>query len=352
VRQRRNEEIEQKYRKWCEQIERESQRRRNQPKSQRQQWIEQVQREQVEWLKQIEQEGQRWAGHVDREVQQWNERIVHLKQQWYEQHRRLIQRWDERAEQLVLQWSNRDAAVDPRWYEQINRECREWREQPAREWREWAGQLSREAQQMREQVERDRRQVQERTQQGRQKQAETYLAGRAAELLDQTYARAQHCVASLFPLPNLSRPARTGNSQAPATGSSRPRSDSPPPLDNDFHKIERIVHVDGHRNLFRTRIRRLLRDTLGFSQRQAQEWAEAADSCVDYAVMKGVKFLIGRGVQTISTGAGVIAGSGMVAAGVCIGAVEHERIIRGQVLNFPTILSNTILRKLMSRSRQ
>jgi tetrahydromethanopterin S-methyltransferase subunit D len=71
-----------------------------------------------------------------------------------------------------------------------------------------------------------------------------------------------------------------------------------------------------------------LRDTIGLDQRRSQEWAEKVDSLVDLAVMKGVKFLVGGGIQAMRTGAGVGVGAGMVAAGAGIGAVEHERIIR------------------------
>jgi hypothetical protein len=62
---------------------------------------------------------------------------------------------------------------------------------------------------------------------------------------------------------------------------SRPRSNSPPPLDTIKLDFDRKTNLYGHNDQFRTRVRRILRDTLGFSQRHSQEWAENADYWVD-----------------------------------------------------------------------
>jgi hypothetical protein len=74
--------------------------------------------------------------------------------------------------------------------------------------------------------------------------------------------------------------------------------------------------MDGHRDAFRTTVRRILRDNLGLSQRQAQDLAERADHLVDVAVTNMALFLV-----MSKTPHGIVAGVG-------IAAVAHKRVYR------------------------
>jgi hypothetical protein len=93
--------------------------------------------------------------------------------------------------------------------------------------------------------------------------------------------------------------------------------------------------MDGHNDFFRSRVRRLLRDTLGLEQRAAQEWAEKADSWVDLGVIKGIKCLWKAGP------------AGMTAA-IGVGAVAHQRVIRS-TWHLPEYLLQKAINKLKTR---
>jgi hypothetical protein len=157
---------------------------------------------------------------------------------------------------------------------------------------QWGEQLVREAQQIREQVDRDRQQIRERAQQGRKEEAEQYLEGRTADLLGKAHARAQYQVyqACMFPLP-MTRSSHPGG---------RPRSNSPPPLDDAWiRRAEAKLQIGDHNNFIRTSVRRMLRDTCGLSQRTAQNLGDSAE----YAVDAAVAYFLG-GLSKVSKAAG------------------------------------------------
>jgi hypothetical protein len=57
-------------------------------------------------------------------------------------------------------------------------------------------------------------------------------------------------------------------------------------LDTIKLDFDRKTNLYGHNDQFRTKVRRILRDTLGFSQRHSQEWAENADYLLDWASIR------------------------------------------------------------------
>jgi hypothetical protein len=139
--------------------------------------------------------------------------------------------------------------------------------------------------------------------------AKRHLEERAVDLLSKAHEKAQYevCQASLFPFAWPSRSFRSGTT---SRGSgTRPRSNSPPPLETDRLQFERKINVEGHRDGFRTVIRRCLRNGLGVDQRRAQEWAEIADYFVDWAVIKGT-------FKAIESRNGVAVGVAAMAAAV------------------------------------
>jgi hypothetical protein len=99
------------------------------------------------------------------------------------------------------------------------------------------------------------------------------------------------------------------------------------------------LRMGDHQNAIRTSVRRMLRDGCGLSQRDAQEWAEAAENCVDLMVITASCILMmtpnpyGRVVR------------------VPMMSLVQDRIRRGVMYNFPTVLSGLILNKLAPRPR-
>jgi hypothetical protein len=177
------------------------------------------------------------------------------------------------------------------WIHQRNDRLHQWeaqRDQQVRDWQERQARGQREYREAMERFEREKK-----AKEGGKERAKQHLDQRAADLLCQTYARAQYCCASLFPLPNFSRPARQ-----PAAGS-RPRAPSPPPIDKVLLQWETEIGMNGHNDKFRTVIRRTLRDGLGLSQERSQDWAEKADygahRLVIWATWKAVRYKFFQG---------------------------------------------------------
>jgi hypothetical protein len=155
-------------------------------------------------------------------------------------------------------------------------------------------------------------------------------------LLKESHAKAQWRVSSLFPfgLPPLASiwtPMQPGLRRRMQEARSRPRAPSPPPLHTDFRKFERICEVNGHRDGFRTVIRRTLRDGCGLSQREAQEWAETADSYVDLAVVMSAGALLKYAPGWWKLGS----------AALC--AAFPDRAKRGAAWHFPNLIINRLL---------
>jgi hypothetical protein len=102
-------------------------------------------------------------------------------------------------------------------------------------------------------------------------------------------------------------------------------------METEFHTFETALRVDGHQNFLRTKVRRLLRDTLGLNQRIAQTLAERADSYIDLWVIRSIKALMFQGPIGIGGAAAV-------------GVIERDRVVRST-----WHLPNAIAKKVSGR---
>jgi hypothetical protein len=208
------------------------------------------------------------------------------------------ERWRQEFDRKVDEYN----AIGRRERERVEREQNHWQEEVRHE-------LERYEREMREYHEALARfqQEQEQKQQQRLQEAERVLESKASKLLD----RAQHQVqqASMFPLPMVPSPSRPGG---------RPRSDSPPPLNDTWiRQAEAKLRVGDHQNTIRTSVRRMLRDGCGLSQRTAQNMGDSAE----YAVDAAVAYFLG-GLSKVGKAAGFASQVIKTAAKRAVGKVE------------------------------
>jgi hypothetical protein len=199
----------------------------------------------------------------------WNTRSQQIQQR-IDQFNQKAENWERWLQQYNRQVEEYNAAFE-REHQRIVQERNHWEEEVRQEMERF----QRESLEHQERLMRFRREQQQRQQQ-RLQEAEHVLKSRAARLLDN--AQHQVCQASLFPLPMVPRPQR------PNSGS-RPRSDSPTPLNDAWiRQAEAKLRVGNHNNVIRTSVRRMLRDGCGLSQRTAQNLGDGTEYAVDAAM--------------------------------------------------------------------
>jgi hypothetical protein len=192
-------------------------------------------------------------------------------QRWVQDYNRRVEEYNaafEREKERINRQAEEFNAVLRSERERVEREQNRWREEVRQE----AERYRREQQEYREKLRR-LQEEQQRKQQQRLQEAGKVLESRATKLLE----RAQYQVyqASMFPLPSA-RPSRSGG---------RPRSNSPPPLNDTWiRRAEGAVGIGDHQNFIRTKVRRLLRDGCGLSQRTAQNWGDSVEYATDAAI--------------------------------------------------------------------
>jgi TolA-binding protein len=240
-------------------------------------------------------------------------RSFELYRQEGDRYRQWVQDYNRRAEEYNAA-VNREKERINRQVDEFNAVLRSEQERVKREQKRWQDEVrqkierfQREQQEYREKL-RQFQEEQQRKQQERLQRAEKLLESRAETLLDQ--AQYQVCQASLFSLPST-RPARQG-------GSSRPRSNSPPPLNDAWiRRAEAKLRIGDHNNFIRTSVRRMLRDGCGLSQRTAQNLGDSAEYVADAAVA----YFLG-GLSKVGKAAGFAGRVIKAAAQKVVGKVE------------------------------